>query len=298
MIMDADILKKYKLAGQIDAKVTASVLVAAKPGARLLDLAELAERKIKELGGMPAFPVNISVNDLAAHYTPTPNDQTVINPGDVVKIDIGTHVDGYIGDMAVTYCSERNPLVDASQKVLQAAIDVARPGATPSEIGSAIESKAKDLGFGVIVNLTGHGLDRFVFHGFPSIPNTSVGSDYQFQDGDVIAIEPFVTASNSQVKESGFTEIYRYLMDKPVRLLEARKILAMARDQWMGLPFAKRWLSIDFSPIKISMALRQLEQVEAIESYPALKHVSGQAISQAEHTIIIKDKPIITTLLE
>lgn len=296
--MEKEILEKYMKAGSINSQAAKLALTKAKTGLKIIELAELVENKIRELGGNPAFPVNISINDFAAHYTPTSNDETEIRPGDVVKIDVGTHVDGYIGDMAVTYCSEKNPLVDASKKVLDAAMSVVKPGVTPKDIGQAIESKAKELGVGVIVNLTGHGLDRFVFHGPPSIPNLGIGDENELREGDVIAIEPFVTASNSQVKEAGFTEIYRYLMNRPVRLPEARKILATARDEWGGLPFCKRWLSKNFSPVKISIALRQLEAVDAIESYPALRHVNGEPIAQAEHTLIVKDKPIITTMMD
>ncbi|MFH1294495.1 MAG: type II methionyl aminopeptidase [Candidatus Aenigmatarchaeota archaeon] len=296
--MEKETLEKYKKAGKINAKVVNSALKMTRPGTKLIELAEFAENEIVRLGGKPAFPVNISINDIAAHYTPTFNDVTEIKPGDIVKIDIGTHVDGYIGDMAASYCSEKNDLVDAAKKVLDAAVSIVKPGVTPAEIGAVIEGRSKDLGVGVIVNLTGHGLDRFVFHGSPPIPNVGNGSEYELQEWDVIAIEPFITNANSQVKESGFKEIHRYVTDKPVRMMEARQMLAMARDEWNQLPFSKRWLAKKFSPVKIAMAIRQLEQVGAIESYPALKHVNGEPIAQAEHTVIVRDKPIITTIGE
>lgn len=296
--MEPEILDKYKKAGRITAEVAGLALKKAKPGLKILELAEFVEREIEKRGGKPAFPVNISINDFAAHYTPTANDLTEIKPGDLVKIDIGSHIDGYIGDTAVTYCSEKNPLVKASKKILDAAVSVVKPGIAISEIGAKIEETASSLGAGVIVNLTGHGLDRYVFHGPPTIPNIRNNDAHELQEDDVIAIEPFITESNSQVKESGITEIYRYLMDRPVRMAEARKTLAMARDKWHGLPFAKRWLAKTFSPVKVSMALRQLEQVMAVESYPALREVNGRPIAQAEHTVIVRDKPIITTLIK
>ncbi|MBM3304039.1 MAG: type II methionyl aminopeptidase [Candidatus Aenigmarchaeota archaeon] len=295
-MMDEDILEKYLKAGKIAAEVCSKLRAMLKPGVKLMDVAEFAENEMRKLGGEPAFPINISINDVAAHYTPQFNDEKVIGSRDLVKIDVGVHVDGYIGDTAFTWCAEENKLIGASEKVLDAAIAVIRPGVTVSEIGSAIEAKAKELGVGVIVNLTGHTLDRFVFHGAPSIPNVKNDNKYAFNEDDVIAIEPFVLESNGTVKDSTPVEIYRYVMGRPVRLAEARKILELAAGKYNELPFAKRWLAKEgMSPLKVQMALNQLEQLGAIETYPTLKESRGRPIVQAEHTIIVRDKPIVTT---
>lgn len=293
--MEKSVLEKYEKAGRICAEIKSELSEMLKPGASLLEIAQTAEKKMREKGAKPAFPVNISVNEIVAHSTPSFNDEKKINPGDLVKIDIGVHVDGYIGDMAFTYCPEPNPLVKCSEECLEAAIKVIRPGVAISEISQAIEAAAKSRNLGLIVNLTGHTLDRFVFHGSPSIPNISNNSDYRFKEGDVLALEPFITASNGYVKDSGTAEIYRYMRDRPVRLMEARKILALAREEYHELPFAKRWLYKHFSPVKVSLALRQLEMAGAIETYPVLKETEGRPVAQAEHTIIVMDRPIVTT---
>jgi methionyl aminopeptidase len=293
--MEREILEKYRKAGSICSGARKLVEKDLKPGVRLLDIAERIEAFIREQGGRPAFPVNISINETAAHYTPCFGDTKEIGEGDLVKIDIGAHVDGYIGDMAFTYCPEGNELVKAAEKVLEKAIGIIRPGVTVGEIGSKIEETAHSLGKGVIVNLTGHSLDRYVFHGPPSILNVRNDSKYSFREGDVIALEPFIADSNGQIRDSSPTEIYRYLMDRPVRLPEARRILSIARDEFRQLPFAKRWLYREFSPVKISMGLRQLESAGAIEGYPVLKEASGRPIAQAEHTMIVMDKPLVTT---
>jgi methionyl aminopeptidase len=296
--MQQEVLEKYKKAGMIVAEIKQEVLKIIKPGIKLLDLADLIEDKIRQKAGLPAFPVNISVNEIAAHYTPSVNDTRIINPGDLVKIDIGAHIDGYIGDLAFTYCSESNPLIFGAEKALEAAIKIIKPGVTISEISIAIEQEVKKHGLGLIVNLTGHTLDRYSFHGQPSIPNISNNSNYKFNEGDVIALEPFITQTSGYIKEIGLTEIYRYVQDKPVRLNEARKILELAKNQYHALPFAKRWLYKHFSPVKISLGLKQLENIGAIETYPVLKEVENKPIAQAEHTIIVADKPIVTTRLK
>jgi methionyl aminopeptidase len=295
--MDKEVLEKYRKAGAINAEVRKEVKKILKPGLKILDLANKIEDLIEKKGGKPAFPVNISINEIAAHYTPSFNDAREIEEGDLVKIDIGVHVDGYIGDMAFTYCSQPSHLIKASEKVLKNAIKIIKPGVSIAEIGTRIEETAKAQGVGVIVNLTGHTLDKYIFHGPPSILNVKNSVEHKFKEGDVIALEPFITESNGHVKNSGTVEIFRYMMDKPVRLTEARNILAMARDEYKSLPFAKRWLYKKFSPIKVSLALRQLGMVEALEEYPVLKEIDNKPIAQSEHTIIVQDKPIVTTRL-
>ena len=295
--MEPEVLEKYRKAGRICAEVKQEVLKRIKPGMKILELAEFIEDSIRKKGGQPAFPVNISINEVTAHYTPSWNDTREIQAGELVKIDIGVHVEGYIGDMAFTYCSEPHKLVSGGEKVLEAAIKIIRPGVTIGEIGTTIENKAKELGIGVITNLTGHTLDKYQFHGPPGILNVANELPHKFKEGDVIALEPFTVESNGAVKESGTTEIYQYVMDRPVRLTAARQILALARDDWHGLPFAKRWLYKKISPIKVSLALRQLEQVGAIQPYSVLKEVENKPVAQAEHTIIVQEKPIITTRL-
>lgn len=295
--MEKEVLEKYLKAGRICAEIRQELSGILKPGTRLLAIAETVDRKIHEKGAKPAFPVNISVNEIAAHYTPSFNDEKIINPRDLVKIDIGVHVDGYIGDMAFTYCSEPNPLAKCSEKCVQAAIEVIKPGVTIAQISGAIENCAKEHGFGLIVNLTGHTLNRYVFHGSPSIPNVSNSSNHKFKEGDVIALEPFITNSNGYVKDSGTVEIYRYLRDRPVRLPEARKILELSKSEYKELPFAKRWLYKHFSPVKVSLALRQLDSAGAIESYPVLREIEGKPVAQSEHTIIVMEKPIVTTIV-
>ncbi|MEM5798052.1 MAG: type II methionyl aminopeptidase [Candidatus Aenigmatarchaeota archaeon] len=292
--MQAEILEKYKRAGAIAAKVKNDVLGRIKVDMSLLELANFIEQKIREYGGQPAFPVNISIDDVAAHDTPAWNDMRKIPENALVKIDIGVHVDGYIGDLAFTWCSKPNPIINTAEDVLNAAISVIRPEITISDISVVIEEKAKESGYGVITNLTGHGLEQYEFHASPNIPNVKNDIDYKLKKGDVIALEPFLTESNGYVKESGKSEIFRFLQDRPVRMLEARKILQMARETWHGLPFAKRWLS-SFSPLKIALAIKQLEDANAIESFPVLKEISGKPIAQAEHTIVVLEKPLVIT---
>jgi len=295
--MEKEIEEKYRKAGRILCDVKAELAKKIRPGVKLLDIAVLGEGMIAERGGGVVFPINISVNDIAAHYTPRMNDALTVNAGDLVKVDLGVHIDGYIVDSAFTYCSEKSRMIECAEKVADEAARIVRPGTKVSEIGQFIEESVERSGFGLITNLTGHGLERYQNHAPPTIPNTRNSIAHEVKKGDVIALEPFVTQSKGYVKDTSIVEIYNYLQHRPVRLPEARRILDMAKNEYHGLPFAKRWLCQKFSPIKVSLALRELEQVGALGTHPVLREAGGKPSAQAEHTIIVADKPVILTML-
>ncbi len=291
MDLSSEARASYVKAGAINAQVMAELRQRLAPGVRLLELAEFAEKRIVELGGAMAFPLNLSLNAVAAHYTPTIADRIAVRAGDLLKVDIGTHADGYIADSAFTWCSEPHPLIAAADAVIAAAITAVRPGLTVGELSGVIASTAAAQGVGLVVNLTGHGLDRYQFHAEPTIPNAKSGSKRPLEAGEVIAIEPFVCASGGSVVEGAPVEIFRVVQEKPVRSPEGRAIL---KRMGRGLPFARRWLA-DLGAVKVALALRELERSGAIEGYPPLPERSGKLVAQAEHTIIVEDKPVVTT---
>ncbi|MBN2042928.1 MAG: type II methionyl aminopeptidase [Candidatus Aenigmarchaeota archaeon] len=294
--MDKKILESYKKAGKINSQVREEVLKMVRPGMKILDLAEFIEKRIEEIGGKPAFPVNIGINEVTAHYTPSASDKTEIKKGDLVKIDVGVHVDGYVADHAFTYCSEKNGMIEVAEKALEAGISVIKPGVRVTEISKAINGVVEKAGLGVVINLTGHGLEQYVIHGPPKIPNVGNDSGEILDEGMVVAIEPFVLESNGIVKDSEPVEIFSFMQTRPVRLPEARKILDMAGNEYNGLPFCKRWMvKKGFSPFKTSFALKQLETVDAMKGYPVLKESRGKPVAQAEHTVIVGNPSVVTT---
>ncbi|HDD46020.1 MAG TPA: type II methionyl aminopeptidase [Candidatus Aenigmarchaeota archaeon] len=293
--MEETIMESYLKAGKVIKKIREELDSILKPGLLILDIAEFIESRIKELGCMPAFPVNISINDIVAHYTPTYNDKTKIRDGDLVKIDIGAHKNGYIADYAFTYCTKRNELVETANNALNAGISMLRPGIRVCDISKAIFEYVRSKKKGVVVNLTGHGLKRYDIHAEPSVPNIENSSSYVIKEGDVIALEPFIANTNSYVKDSTPVEIYSYLETKPIRMKEAKSIMDFGK-KLAGMPFAKRWLiNNGISPLKVELALKQLEAIGAIRRYPTLRESERRSVAQAEHTIIVRKKPIIIT---
>lgn len=296
--MDGKIKDKYLKAGKIAAEVREASRALVVPDASILEIAEKIEKMIRDKGAEPAFPVNISINDIAAHYTPMKKDETKINSADVVKIDIGVHVDGYVGDTAysVAFDDKHKKLVEASETALNEAIKLCVPGTKLSDISAKIEETIKAFGFNPISNLTGHGLDQYDLHAEPQIPNIKFASEYTLSDEQVIAIEPFATDGSGMVKESEPVVIFRLIGSGGVRNQDARSIIRFA-EKFNGLPFAERWIPID-SLVKIRIAMRELRERGIVYDYPVLREAKNGFISQAEHTVIVKDEPVVTTKAE
>lgn len=296
--MEKEVLDKYIEAGRIAAQVLDYSKGIVKEGMHLLNLAEMIEEKIFELKGKPAFPVNLSINEMAAHYHPPISDKTIIKTEDYVKIDVGVHVGGYIGDTATTVrLAGKDDLIICSEKMLDNAIKVIRPGLTIGELGEVIENTAIGFGFNAIRNLTGHSLDHYDVHAGLIIHNIKNDSKYQLREDEIIAIEPFCTTGNGYVKESGSALIFRWIMDRPTRSPETRRILELARDRYEKLPFAKRWIQNEINPFKTELALKELTVLNALYGYMPLKEISNKPIAQSEHSVVVKEKPIILTAL-
>ena len=278
-----EIIEKYVKAGKILSEVRAETAKKVKVGETLLSVAEFAENMIRENGGEPAFPVNISLNDEAAHHTPSLNDETVFGE-DMVKLDIGVHIDGYIADTAKTVDLSGHPeLVKASESALEKAIEFIHGGVNTADIGGVIEDEITSFGYKPVINLTGHGLAQYIQHAPPSIPNKRIPHGVVLEEGDIIAIEPFATDGAGKIHDAGNAEIYHIVADRPVRHPSARKLLKEI-EKYKTLPFAKRWLGE-----RVDFAMLQLVRAQIIQSYPILKEIEGGLVSQAEHTVFITE---------
>ena len=262
-------------------------------GAKHLDIAEKVEGKIRELGGKPSFPVDISVNSMAAHASPFPNDLKVLEKGDIVKLDLGAHIDGHVTDTEITVevgSNKHVKLIKAAADALQAAIDVVQPGVKLCQVGAAIEDVITSAGFQPIRNLSGHGLGLWNVHTAPTIPNYDNGDQTTLEAGQHIAIEPFATDGEGLIKEGKPAGIYGLVQLKPVRLDSARKLLQFIQKEYQTLPFSARWVQHLSSA---NVALRILEKEGCIQQYTELPERSGGLVSQKEHTIEV-GKGILT----
>ena len=293
--MDSQIKQKYIKAGRISAEVLEYGKSLLKKGASLLDATEKIENKIYEFGGKPAFPVQISCNEIAAHFCPEEDDKTIFEE-QVVSLDLGVHVDGAIGDNAYTIdlSGKYSDLVKAAQKALEEALKIVNVGTELREIGKVINDTIKSYGYTPVRNLSGHGLDLYNIHTKPTIPNIDDGNKIKLNKGMAFAVEPFATTGSGVVFESGLATVFMLEHKKPVRSLITREILKEI-ESYDGLPFAKRWLTRKFGA-KTDFAFRELTQFGMIHQFPPLVEVNKGIVTQAEHSILIDDEGEVIVL--
>ncbi len=287
--MDSTVLEKYRKAGKIAAEARDYGASLLKAGAKLLDIAEKVEKKIYELGGKPAFPVNISINRVAAHFSPKLDDvELEIREGDVVKLDVGAHVDGYIADTALTVEVDNDRyhrLIQSSKSALERVIEHVKPGVEVGEIGKIVYESIKKEGFNPIENLSGHGLGRFKLHTGVSIPNIPTRSKRKLKEDEVVAIEPFASTGRGYVESKGWSNIYLYMHPPTLRDIRLRFLAKRLKEKFGTLPFADRWFVREFPNLKIG--LERLISHGSVYHYPRL--VDDGIVSQHEHTIIVTE---------
>jgi methionyl aminopeptidase len=283
--LSAEKYEKHREAGAILAQVRDEAAERVEVGASHLELAEWAEERIRDLGGEPAFPVNISIDEEAAHATPGPDDETTFGE-EMINLDIGVSVDGWLADTAVTVDLSGNPdLAEAPAEALDAALDMIEPGVQTGEIGAAVEEIIEGYGYNPVVNLTGHGLGHYQQHTPPNIPNRAVTQGVELEAGQVLAIEPFATDGSGKVQEGSDEEIFALEHEGSIRDRSARQALKQITEEFKTLPFARRWLDTP----RAGMALRRLKQQDIVHGYPVLKEDDGKLVSQKEHTIIVTE---------
>ncbi|MBA3046646.1 MAG: type II methionyl aminopeptidase [Candidatus Thermoplasmatota archaeon] len=294
--MNDDVKSKYLKAGSIAAKVRDQAVEMLKPGTLLLEVAEFVETEIVKLGGKPAFPVNLAIDSIAAHYTPHSEDTLRFNPGELVKLDLGVHVDGYIADTAVTVEIATNKwadLIRAASDSLDMVLDSITPGIQVRTLGSIIERTIHSRGFEPVSNLTGHSLERFNLHAGVSIPNIDDESIADLKPGMAVAIEPFATNGAGRVAGRKSGNIYKQLRVKETNDSELDALVKEIHDEFHFMPFPERWVAKRVE--KSEKMLKRLLRHGILATYPILSEIKGGMVSQSEHTIIITSEGSIVT---
>ena len=297
-------IEKYNKAGKIVSKTRSMAVEYVKADMKIIDLINYVESNIVEMGGMPAFPCNVSINEITAHYTSPPSDESTIKTGDLVKIDLGAHVDGYIADSAISVFinndssvsthdgqSEENlsiNMIETAHEALESAISTIKDGVELGKVGKAIEETINNKNFNSVSNLTGHSMDCYILHSGVSVPNIKEKNTHIIHEGDVLAIEPFVTNGVGRVGDTNDTYIFRFLRGRPMRMAQAKKLLDMIATNYKTLPFSPRWLTDHIDAKYLNMAMRQLLASRAIYPYHVLKEKSDSRVAQAEHTVIVE----------
>jgi len=287
--MNQEEISSYKKAGEIAKEAIRYAKLIIKKGVSLLEIAEKIENKIVELGGKPAFPLNLCINEKAAHYTPSAQDTTLASG--LLKIDLGVHVQGCIVDTAFSLDlddnEENKKLINASEKALKEAIKIVKKDIEIWKIGDIIQKSISSFSLSPIRNLSGHELASYKIHAGLTIPNTNNNNSTKLPEG-AYAVEPFSTTGIGLVYDGKPSGVYELIEKKPVRNPEARKALEFIQEEYKTLPFCERWVEKKFA--HASLALNFLEQAGILKQFSQLIEKSHAKVSQSETTILVTDK--------
>jgi methionyl aminopeptidase len=289
--------EKILKAGRIASEVRKYARTIIKKDVPLLEIAEKIEAKIKACGGKPAFPVNLSIDNISAHYTPSHDDKTLAHG--LLKVDFGVHIDGWIADTAFSIdleeSEENGKLIAAAEQALNKALELIKNKATIStdEIGDIISKTIESYGFSPIINLSGHNMGNYKLHSGITIPNVNDHKKIKFEEG-VYAFEPFATTGSGKVHDGKPSEIYELRETKNVRNPISREVLELIKKEYNTLPFCSRWL-VKKLGTRALFGLKQLEDNGNLHQFAQLVEVAGSKVSQAEQTILISDDKVIVT---
>ena len=291
--------KKYQenflRAGALAREVRAFGKALIQKGASYNAILAQVNQKIIDLGARAAFPPQIALNDVAAHFLPMPNeDITLLDQ--VVKLDVGVCYQGAIGDCAVTVdlSGKFQPLIDAVEAALKAAEQSIKVGLPIRNIGKVIDETIEARGFHAIKNLAGHGLGVYKVHTPPSIPNYDDHSIGVIKPGMTFAIEPFATNGIGLIDEKGLPTIFSFIMRRPNLSPGARALMPII-DSFQGLPFSIHDMmksNIGFDAVQ--EAIMELLRIGSIEGYPPLLEEAHGFVAQAENSVLVDDEGCVT----
>ena len=299
--MDKDTINKLLKAGKVAAQVRREgAKKLSVVGTSYLEVMDYCEQRILQLGGEIAW-AQYGVNDVAAHDCPTEETKETTKEGELVKVDIGVHLDGWIADNAMTVevgsSQKYYDLIRASQNALKAAIKLVRPGCPLWQLGEAQYSEAEALGFTTVKNLCGHTLEQYKIHAGVSVPTFNNKDKTELHEGWQIAIEPFVTNGQGLIKEKGEAKVFMAKINAVGRSPYARRVAEFVKPRY-GLPFTIRDLTRNLGIGPALLGLRELQKSGIVRAYPPLAEVSGGIVAQFEHSMIVKDKPTVYTRTE
>jgi len=292
-----DYLKAGKIAGEVRENVRKKDWI----GSTLTEICEYAESEIIKRGAKCAFPVNTSLNEVAAHYTAEPNDPKTVSDSDLIKIDLGAQINGYIADTAVTvnYDPQYDSLVQTAENALQSAMSMIKVGIKSKDVGRKIQNTIMDMGFKPIANLSGHSLDQYTIHAGKTVPNMwSIGS-FDFSEDVAYACEPIVTAKNGLgfVRNGKIKNIFALSSRKKTKDDEADKLLEFIWDNFNMLPFALRWIVKEWEEKEARRLLDILIKKKVVKANAILVEASGKTVAQAEHTFIPTQTGVTVTTI-
>ena len=292
-------LEDYLKAGNIAGEVRENVRKTDWIGSTLAEICDYVESEIIKRGAKCAFPVNTSLNEIAAHYTAEPNDTKTVSDTDLVKIDLGAQINGYIADTAVTvnYDPQYDQMVQTAEDALQSAMSMIKSGVKSKDVGRTIQKTIQDMGFKPIANLSGHSLDQYTIHAGKTVPNMWTIGSFSFSENEAYACEPFVTTKNALgfVRNGKIKNIFALVSRKKTKDEEADRMTDYIWNNFNMLPFALRWLLKEWEEKEARRLLEILVKKKVVHAYAILVEANGKTVAQAEHTFIPTETGVTVT---
>jgi len=280
-----------------------------KPGMKMIDIADTIEtslRKTLDVDGLKrsiAFPTGLSLNHVAAHYTPNAGDTRVLQETDVLKVDIGLQVNGWIVDSAFTMAFDPmyDPLLQTVREATNAGVKAAGIDVRLCEVGEAIEEvmTSGEVTIGKrthqivpIRNLMGHSLGVYTIHAGKSVPCIKGSGDQtKMEEGDLFAIETFGSTGHGFVNDDMEISHFMKAPHLPPGGIrggpKAKELYNFINKNYSTLAFARRWLD-QAGITRYAIALKNLTDCGAVNPYPPLVDAEGSFTAQFEHTLCLK----------
>lgn len=293
--MNSDYIKNALHAGKIAKEVRSFGASLIQTGASYNNIIEKIIEKINSYPDcVPAFPPQIAINEVAAHFLPEPGTDIILN-NELVSLDIGVCYKGAIGDCAISIdlSGENQKLVDASRMALLEAQKILKVGLPIRKIGEKIDEVITTHGFVSVKNLSGHGLGEYQIHTSPSIPNYDNHNEQVLEPNMTFAIEPFASNGAGLIYDAGNPYIFSFVQKRPVRSPITKAVLHTILQK-NGLPFSfHELMSAGHSIGKIKLALAELMRLGIITGHAPLIDKKKGFVSQAENTIVIDENGIV-----
>ena len=286
--MNSNEIEKWRKAGSLASEALQFGKSIIEKKKSMLDVTEEIENYVRDKGGELAFPTNLAINNVGAHWTPSSKSEEKFCEGDLVKLDVGVHIEGYIGDNALTIeigTDKYRRMIEASREALNKAVEISTAGINVGVIGHAVQETIERYGYRPIANLTGHRIKRYNLHSGVSIPSIRERGGPILKTGDIVAIEPFVTDGAGRVGGKRNSNIYHLRQIRNIHDEKATELMIEIRDRYKGLPFAERWLHTFQKDA--TKNLQKLIRAGIVSYYPVLDELGKGMVTQSEHTLMI-----------
>ncbi|KAJ9698717.1 hypothetical protein PVL29_007668 [Vitis rotundifolia] len=298
-LTSAEVVTKYKTAAEIVNKALQVVLSACKPKAKIVDVCEKGDAFIREQTGNVyknvkkkiergvAFPTCISVNNTVCHFSPLSSDETLLEAGDILKIDMGCHIDGFIAVVAHTHVLQDGrvtgraaDVIAAANTAAEVALRLLRPGRKNKEVTDAIQKVAAAYDCKIVEGVLSHQLKQFVIDGNKVVLSVPSGEtrvdDAEFEENEVYAVDIVISTGDGKPKllDERQTTIYKRAVDKNyhLKMKSSRFIFSEISQKFPIMPFSARALEEK----RARLGLVECVNHDLLQPYPVLHEKPGK----------------------